>query len=140
MVKTNSSPLWKKKILTYDRINHILVITDPTSLKAKTCNLTYFLYRLSKNEDYKCFVLESCDKRVSNDCRSIHIGFKSEEKYNELFERIQISIKYRVWQMMKSMFAGDAGSRNSVNSVRKQSFSLSQLDENLLISTEDENK
>ena len=75
-VKSNSSRGWKKKILTFDSINHILSITDPSSLKSKTFNLAYYLYRISKNEDFKGFVLEASDKRVHKDCRIVHIGFK----------------------------------------------------------------
>ena len=48
-VKSNLGSSWKKKIVTYDHINHIISITDPTSLKSKSCNLAYYLYRVSKN-------------------------------------------------------------------------------------------
>ena len=130
-MKSNSGRGWKKKILTFDSINNILSITDPSSLKAKAYNLAYYLYRISKNEEFKGFVLEASDKRVNKDCRIVHIGFKDMNKFEELFAKIKGSIHFRQWELIKAMYQGDATTKNSVNSMRKQSFEISKINEKL---------
>ena len=106
-------------------------ITDPSSLKSKTCNLAYYLYRVSKNEEFKGFVLEASDKRVNKECRIVHIGFKEMDKFEELFAKIKQSIHLKQWELIKAMYQGDATTKNSVNSMRKQSFEISKTHEKL---------
>lgn len=96
-VRLNTDLSWKKRILTYDRINHILSITDPITLSAKTCNLAYYLYRISKNEEYKGFVLEASDKRVNKHCRTVHVGFKSQASFDDLAAKVKESVSFRQW-------------------------------------------
>lgn len=61
----------------------------------------------------------------------MHIGFKEMDKFEELFAKIKQSIHLKQWELIKAMYQGDATTKNSVNSMRKQSFEISKTHEKL---------
>jgi hypothetical protein len=113
---------WKKRTFIHNSQTHILQLLNPRGLGSPTLDLSHYLVRKSKNADYNALVLEACDRRADPSARCVAIGLRGEEDYEFIYERIKKSAKIRQCQIVEAMYKGDALCRNSINSMRKQSF------------------